>query len=135
MKGFKKDQKVRCLKNCGDQFTKGKIYTVRQNQTSGIVMVYADDKGENNGWGEENFEPGHVSRFAVRSQNNMFAGISGTFDSIEQAREALEKFAENEDNQMLITPVTIWQSVEDYSVGTKEVKVVVETKKILVRSD
>lgn len=49
---------VRALESYPDQFTKGKLYTVREDYNGyGHIPIEADDRGStSNGWGPENFE-------------------------------------------------------------------------------
>lgn len=59
MKKFKKGDKVRCLTNYLDQFTKDAIYIVKKDQLehSSYVDIEEDDKGcIKNAWAQENFK-------------------------------------------------------------------------------
>lgn len=58
---FKKGDKVECLKSYDDQFTKGKIYTIKRNQLTDNgyigVDIALDDKGStSNGWSAQFFK-------------------------------------------------------------------------------
>ena len=46
---------VVALHNCDGQFTRLKRYTLRSKNQYETVKVVADDRGEENGWGEHNF--------------------------------------------------------------------------------
>jgi hypothetical protein len=54
---FKPGERVRCLRNFFDEFTKGKIYIVKEMLDSNqIVFLKKDDKGFTNGLQTESFE-------------------------------------------------------------------------------
>lgn len=46
---------VECMENHSNQFTKGRLYILDRDNTPRSIMVLADDRGESNGWGTENF--------------------------------------------------------------------------------
>lgn len=52
---FQPGDRVRCLGDAEDQFTKGKVYTVREF-TGMSIRVVEDDNGSKNGWLAEKFE-------------------------------------------------------------------------------
>ena len=56
---FKKGDKVECISTCCEFFTKGKVYTVRENGLDmyGNIMIETNDKGSNtDGWRPEYFK-------------------------------------------------------------------------------
>jgi len=53
---FKKGDKVKSLKDYGDQFTKDKIYAISIDQSNTIANIEQDDRGDNNAWIASNFE-------------------------------------------------------------------------------
>jgi hypothetical protein len=55
---FKAGDKVRCKADYWEQFTAGKVYTVKSHAPgSSMVNVERDDRGSTeNGWGQEHFE-------------------------------------------------------------------------------
>lgn len=56
-KGLKKGELVVCNIGHYDEFTKGKVYTIREDQIDDRVRVALDDKGSgSNGWHESHFE-------------------------------------------------------------------------------
>ena len=56
---FKKGDKLKCLNTLKGQFTKGKIYEVREDYagpTGNVTICLDDGGGEHNGWGPHFFE-------------------------------------------------------------------------------
>ena len=52
---WQKGDVVVALHNCDGQFSRLKRYTLRSENQYNTVRVVADDRGEENGWGEHNF--------------------------------------------------------------------------------
>ena len=52
---WQKGDVVECMENHSNQFTKGWLYALDRDNTPRSIMVLADDRGESNGWGTENF--------------------------------------------------------------------------------
>lgn len=98
---FKAGDRVRCLHNCGNQFTEGKIYEVAKDyQGHGTLMVALDDRGSTtNGWAIECFEKVSGSSaqtfiISLRTPDGFApAATPRTYTSREQADKVAQEMA------------------------------------------
>ncbi len=77
MAKFKVGDRVRCLRDHdpGRQFTAGKEYTVTRTNLYSVGMN--DDRGRDNGWGEEHFELANPSPIRTVTRREIVPGVSG----------------------------------------------------------
>lgn len=74
-KTFKKGDVVRCLDNAEGQFTKDKLYIVREDWSGrGFVGILEDDSGSlTNGWSSDDFELAYPPEFIVAVRDRISA--------------------------------------------------------------
>jgi hypothetical protein len=95
-KTFKKGDTVRCLHHCGEQFTKDKLYTVREDYDDdvwGLIRVEQDDRGLPNGWSVSNFVRAESRKYVVLC-NHAYTTYSNREEAAATAKQLAEKFVD-----------------------------------------